>query len=133
MAKPRRHRQGSLRHSKGDTRRGARAVRKARPRNPPTRFWQTRQNLQRRGHQPGDWAAFTEDVIAAVGRGELASADVIKAAIPEDAQVETPKRRRRVKRAEEGWFGLGKVMGLKFRWPGSSSGRSRPVGARSIP
>ena len=75
----------------------------------------------------------TEDVIAAVGRGELASADVIKAAIPEDAQVETPKRRRRVKRAEEGWFGLGKVMGLKFRWPGSSSGRSRPVGARSIP
>jgi len=58
---------------------------------------------------------------------------VIKAAIPEDAQVETPKRRRRVKRAEEGWFGLGKVMGLKFRWPGSSSGRSRPVGARSIP
>src|SRR5215468_5692620 len=51
----------------------------------------------------------TEDVIAAVGRGELASADVIKAAIPEDPQVETPKRRRSVKRAEEGWFGLGKV------------------------
>src|SRR5215471_9029696 len=61
----------------------------------------------------------TEDVIAAVGRGELASADVIKAAIPEDVQSEPPKRRRRVKRAEEGWFGLGKVMGLKFRWPGS--------------
>jgi len=75
----------------------------------------------------------TEDVIAAVGRGELASADVIKAAIPEDPQVETPKRRRSVKRAEEGWFGLGKVMGLKFRWPGSSGGRSRPAGARSIP
>jgi (p)ppGpp synthase/HD superfamily hydrolase len=37
-----------------------------------------------------------------------------------------------VKRTEEGWFGLGKVMGLKFRWPGSS-GRSRPVGASSIP
>jgi RelA/SpoT family (p)ppGpp synthetase len=75
----------------------------------------------------------TEDVIAAVGRGELASADVIKAAIPEDVQSEPPKRRRRVKRAEEGWFGLGKVMGLKFRWPGSGSGRSRSAGARSIP
>jgi len=75
----------------------------------------------------------TEDVIAAVGRGELASADVIKAAWPEETPGEVPKRRRKVKRTEEGWFGLGKVMGLKFRWPGSSSGRSRPAGASSIP
>jgi GTP diphosphokinase / guanosine-3',5'-bis(diphosphate) 3'-diphosphatase len=77
----------------------------------------------------------TEDVIAAVGRGELASADVIKAAWPEDTPSETPKRRRKVKRAEEGWFGLGKVMGLKFRWPGSSSNpeKSRPAGPNSIP
>ncbi|HEU0016909.1 MAG TPA: RelA/SpoT AH/RIS domain-containing protein, partial [Methyloceanibacter sp.] len=78
----------------------------------------------------------TEDVIAAVGRGELASADVIKAAWPNDAPSETPKRRRKVKRAEEGWFGLGKVMGLKFRWPGSSSSsseKSRLAGPNSIP
>jgi GTP diphosphokinase / guanosine-3',5'-bis(diphosphate) 3'-diphosphatase len=75
----------------------------------------------------------TEDVIAAVGRGELASADVIKAVWPEEMPGEVPKRRRKVKRTEEGWFGLGKVMGLKFRWPGSSSGRSRPAGANSIP
>ncbi|MGH6827024.1 RelA/SpoT family protein, partial [Methyloceanibacter sp.] len=46
-----------------------------------------------------------DDVIAAVGRGELSSADVLKAAWPEDAPSEAPKRRRRVKRAEEGWFG----------------------------
>ena len=51
-----------------------------------------------------------EDVIAAVGRGELSSADVIKAAWPEDTPSEAPKRRRKVKRTEEGWFGLGKVM-----------------------
>ena len=58
------------------------------------------------------------------------SADVIKAAWPEETRSETPKRRRKVKRAEEGWFGLGKVMGLKFRWPGSSSGeRERTAGA----
>ena len=77
-----------------------------------------------------------EDVIAAVGRGELSSADVIKAAWPEDTPSEAPKRRRKVKRAEEGWFGLGKVMGLKFRWPGSSSSyseREPPAGANSIP
>ncbi|HEV3241855.1 MAG TPA: bifunctional (p)ppGpp synthetase/guanosine-3',5'-bis(diphosphate) 3'-pyrophosphohydrolase [Methyloceanibacter sp.] len=74
----------------------------------------------------------TEDIIAAVGRGELSSADVIRAAWPEDTG-EAPKRRRKVKRAEEGWFGLGKVMGLKFRWPGSSnSERSRSSGA-SLP
>jgi GTP diphosphokinase / guanosine-3',5'-bis(diphosphate) 3'-diphosphatase len=72
-----------------------------------------------------------EDVIAAVGRGELASADVLRAVWPGEAPV-TPKRRRKVKRTDEGWFGLGKVMGLKFRWPGSS-GRSPKPGASSIP
>ena len=75
----------------------------------------------------------TEDVIAAVGRGELASADVVRAVWPEEAAGETPKRRRKVKRTDEGWFGLGKVMGLKFRWPGSSSGRNQKTGAASIP
>jgi guanosine-3',5'-bis(diphosphate) 3'-pyrophosphohydrolase len=64
----------------------------------------------------------TEDVLVAVGRGELASADVVRVIFP-DAD-EAPKRRRTLKRTDEGWFGLGKVMGLKFRWPGSS-GRSR--------
>ncbi|MGB2933628.1 MAG: bifunctional (p)ppGpp synthetase/guanosine-3',5'-bis(diphosphate) 3'-pyrophosphohydrolase [Methyloceanibacter sp.] len=79
----------------------------------------------------------TEDVIAAVGRGELASADVVRAVWPEETPGETPKRRRKVKRTDEGWFGLGKVMGLKFRWPGSASGsssdRDRQAGAASIP
>jgi guanosine-3',5'-bis(diphosphate) 3'-pyrophosphohydrolase len=74
-----------------------------------------------------------EDVMAAVGRGELASADVIHAVFPEEKpQQEAPKRRRKVKRNDEGWFGLGKVMGLKFRWPGSSS-RSRETGQGGIP
>jgi guanosine-3',5'-bis(diphosphate) 3'-pyrophosphohydrolase len=73
-----------------------------------------------------------EDVIAAVGRGELASADVLRAVWPEETTGEAPKRRRKVKRNEEGWFGLGKVMGLKFRWPGSS-GRSQKPGESGIP
>ena len=68
-----------------------------------------------------------EDVIAAVGRGELSSADVARAIWPEDKSPEPPKKRRKVKRTDEGWFGLGKVMGLKFRWPGSSERSSPPV------
>jgi GTP diphosphokinase / guanosine-3',5'-bis(diphosphate) 3'-diphosphatase len=73
-----------------------------------------------------------EDVMAAVGRGELASADVVRAVFPEEKPQEPPKRRRRLKRNDEGWFGLRKVMGLKFRWPGSA-GRIRPQGPSSIP
>ncbi len=73
-----------------------------------------------------------EDVMAAVGRGELASADVVRAVFPEEGPQEVPKRRRKVKRTDEGWFGLGKVMGLKFRWPGSA-GKERPEGSSGIP
>ncbi len=73
-----------------------------------------------------------DDVMAAVGRGELASADVIRAVFPQEVPPEPPKRRREVKRTEEGWFGLGKVMGLKFRWPGAA-GRGRPEGSSGIP
>ncbi|HVQ11717.1 MAG TPA: bifunctional (p)ppGpp synthetase/guanosine-3',5'-bis(diphosphate) 3'-pyrophosphohydrolase, partial [Methyloceanibacter sp.] len=72
----------------------------------------------------------TEDVVAAVGRGELASGDVFRAVFPGD-DSDAPKRRRKVKRTDEGWFGLGK-MGLKFRWPGAS-GKTRDSGASSIP
>ena len=68
-----------------------------------------------------------EDVVTAVGRGELASGDVFRAAFPEEIAGPMPKRRRQVKRADEGWFGLGKVMGLKFRWPGSG-GKGRVEG-----
>jgi guanosine-3',5'-bis(diphosphate) 3'-pyrophosphohydrolase len=68
-----------------------------------------------------------EDVVTAVGRGELASGDVFRAAFPEEIAGPMPKRRRQVKRADEGWFGLGKVMGLKFRWPGSG-GKGRAGG-----
>jgi GTP diphosphokinase / guanosine-3',5'-bis(diphosphate) 3'-diphosphatase len=72
-----------------------------------------------------------DDVIAAVGRGELASADVVRAVFPEE-KSEPAKRRRKVTRSEEGWFGLGKVIGLKFRWPGSS-GRTAKDGPSGIP
>jgi len=70
----------------------------------------------------------TEDAIAAVGRGELPSADVLKAVYPEETPpAAAPKRKPKVKNDEEGWFGFGKVMGLKFRWPGSSKSKRDPL------
>ncbi|HYH70260.1 MAG TPA: RelA/SpoT AH/RIS domain-containing protein, partial [Methyloceanibacter sp.] len=68
----------------------------------------------------------TDDAIAAVGRGELSSLDVVNAVFPGET-ADAPKRRRKVQRTDEGWFGLGKVIGLKFRWPGSS-GRAKGAG-----
>jgi GTP diphosphokinase / guanosine-3',5'-bis(diphosphate) 3'-diphosphatase len=70
-----------------------------------------------------------EEVFASVGRGELPANDVVRAAAP-DADLETPvaPRRRSTRQrgqGEEGWFNIAKVIGLKFRWPGSGSSRDR--------
>lgn len=71
--------------------------------------------LSRLSHESAD------DVLAAVGRGELPSADVIQAAFPKLSAPEPPKRRSIKRTTDEGWFGIRKVIGLKFRWPGSSN------------
>ena len=65
-----------------------------------------------------------EDAHAAVGRSELAVADVVRAVAPDAVLAPPaagPRQRNRHERAgsDEGWFNLSKVMGLKFRWPGS--------------
>ena len=67
---------------------------------------------------------------AAVGRGELPVKDVIRAVVPEAELAETkppPRKRSRRERGqgEEGWFNLAKVIGLKFRWPGSGDARGQ--------
>ena len=78
-----------------------------------------------------------EDVFAAVGRGELHAKDVLRAAAPGTEVRDKPTKQRLRPRnrleqgsSDEGWFNLAKVMGLKFRWPGSSSGNGddAPVG-----
>ena len=63
----------------------------------------------------------TEEVLAAVGRGELASEDVVRALYP-DIPESRPAGRAALKRDDKGWFGLAKAIGLKFMWPG---GRER--------
>ena len=56
-------------------------------------------------------------MIAAVGRGEISSANVVKAVYP-DHRDEKPVPRRAA--GEEGWFGLKRGSGMKFRIPGIS-------------
>jgi guanosine-3',5'-bis(diphosphate) 3'-pyrophosphohydrolase len=58
-----------------------------------------------------------EDTLAAVGRGEIPAANVIKAVYP-DHKDDRPVKRRAV--SDEGWFGLKRGSGMKFRVPGLS-------------
>ncbi|EXL03943.1 RelA/SpoT family protein [Aquamicrobium defluvii] len=67
-----------------------------------------------------------EDVLSAVGRGELSSADVIKAVFPDykDERVTAPVPKQR----EEGWSRIRNAAGMLFQLPGRSSrkGKSQP-------
>jgi (p)ppGpp synthase/HD superfamily hydrolase len=71
-----------------------------------------------------------EDMFAAVGRGEIPSANVIKAVYPDHKE----DRSRSKVRNEEGWFGLKRGSGMKFRVPGlSRKAGAREDGALAIP
>ena len=68
-----------------------------------------------------------EDVLASVGRGELASTDVMKAVYPDfkDERItQAPKAR------EEGWFNLRNAAGMLFQIPGRTSSRKAKKEAR---
>ncbi|VTZ51497.1 GTP pyrophosphokinase rsh [Methylocella tundrae] len=60
--------------------------------------------------------ASVEDVLAAVGRGEMFSGDVVKAVYPEF--MEERKTAQARPRGEPGWFGMKKGAGLVFKIPG---------------
>lgn len=64
-----------------------------------------------------------EDVLAAVGRGEISSQDVVQAVFPDyqDERVTTPGARMR----EEGWFNLRNAAGMLFQLPGRPGRRGR--------
>ena len=65
-----------------------------------------------------------EDMLAAVGRGEIPSANLLRAIYPDHKED-----RVKVKSAknEDGWFGMTRGSGMKFRVPGLSR---RPSGDR---
>ncbi|MHB2265772.1 RelA/SpoT family protein [Aliihoeflea sp. PC F10.4] len=74
-----------------------------------------------------------EDVLAAVGRGELASPDVVRAVYPDhkDERAAQPPRQR-----EEGWFNIRNAAGMLFQMPRSATpekkGKRRNSGAVPI-
>ena len=73
-----------------------------------------------------------EDMLAAVGRGEIPSVNVLKALYPDHKE----ERAARVEKpSEEGWFGLKRGAGLKFRVPGFSRrpSKDKPKAGPAIP
>lgn len=69
-----------------------------------------------------------EDVLAAVGRGEISSTDVVKAVYPDykDERVtQAPKPR------EEGWSKIRNAAGMLFQLPGRASRKERAEDSKS--
>ena len=65
-----------------------------------------------------------EDTLAAVGRGEIPSVNVLKALYPDHKDDKAP---RKPATTDEGWFGMKRASGIMFRIPGLSR---RPSPAR---
>ncbi|HET6379158.1 MAG TPA: bifunctional (p)ppGpp synthetase/guanosine-3',5'-bis(diphosphate) 3'-pyrophosphohydrolase [Methylocella sp.] len=74
--------------------------------------------------------ATIEDLLAAVGRGEMFSGDVVRAVYPEfldDRKAAAPRPRR-----ESGWFNMKKATSLVFKFPDGGGQNAIPVrGAHS--
>jgi GTP pyrophosphokinase len=66
-----------------------------------------------------------DDVLIGVGRGEIYSADVVRAIYP-DFQEER-KAGPALAPNESGWFGLAKTANLVFRVPGAENGAALPL------
>jgi len=71
-----------------------------------------------------------EDALAAVGRGEIPAVNVVRAVYP-DHRDERPSRVRPA--GEEGWFGLKRAAGMKFRIPGLSRRAAHLEPTQAIP
>ena len=72
-----------------------------------------------------------DDVLAAVGRGEMVSADVVRAVHPEIAE---PRKAGVAPDKEAGWFGVDKAENFRFKVPtGSGSPPMRSIPIRGQP
>ena len=74
--------------------------------------------------------ASVEDVLSAVGRGEIKAEDVVRAINP-DWRGEREKRVKPPR--SEGWFGLARGASLKFRIPGFRGNSADPKEEAAIP
>ncbi len=68
--------------------------------------------------------ASIDDVLAAVGRGEMRAADVARAMYP-DYKEERAAAIAQRRRLESGWFGLKRSKAVKFKVPGRRARRAR--------
>ncbi len=73
-----------------------------------------------------------EDLLTAVGRGEVAADEVLAVADPDFSKDVIPKRRT-MTRTDEGWFNLRRVKSLKFRLPAILAGSEQADGGKGIP
>ncbi len=72
-----------------------------------------------------------EDALAAVGRGEIPSINVLRAVYPDHSDA--PAQRKKPKNDEGGWFGLKRGSGMKFRVPGLYRRPQTKGGDNAIP
>ena len=73
-----------------------------------------------------------DDLLTAVGRGEI-SADEVLAVIDPEAVKDTPPKRRTITRNDEGWFNLRRVKSLKFRLPALLSSAPQGDDGKGVP
>ncbi len=71
-----------------------------------------------------------EDVLAAVGRGEMFSGDVVRAVHPEFMEERRPQTSPA--KGEPGWFGLRKAASLVFKVPGADEVSSNAIPIRGL-
>ena len=72
-----------------------------------------------------------DDVLAAVGRGEMFSGDVVKAVHPDFKDDRKPRSQAAPKK-DPGWFGLKKAASVVFKVPGAEGDDDRSIPIRGI-
>ncbi|MBB5754602.1 RelA/SpoT family protein [Prosthecomicrobium pneumaticum] len=74
-----------------------------------------------------------DDMLAAVGRGEIPSANVLKAVYPDHKEERVvPPKSGGGGGGEPGWFGLKQGSGMVFRVPGEAKDQARPIPIRGL-
>ncbi len=83
-----------------------------------------------RGALPRLARATVEDVLSAVGRGEMYSGDVLRAVYPDVAEHRTAGAAP--EKGDAGWFGLEKVDNLRFKFPAGGPDPATAIPIRGL-
>jgi len=85
-------------------------------------------------------ASSVDEVLIAVGRGELAVKDAMRGIAPDAIELEAPTRPHYIPRNrhehgknQDGWFNLSRVMGLKLSLPGLVAGSTSRDRSSGVP